>query len=129
MVKIHEFDPVLYPFKLWVSLFNDEEDDVKAYDERFKDGHNGKPMQSEVILKNDGITYWVCEQDSNVKKGALIVINGKEAGTMKVIAHEATHAARFAWDFLGESPTGEEADAYLVGWIAKCVEEIVNMDG
>jgi hypothetical protein len=129
-VMIHEFFPEIYPFRLWVSIFdnNDEESDEGAYNKRYTAGREGNDMKPLKLGESDGVTYFVTEREGLMKRGVLIVFNGKQGASPQNIAHEATHAARLIWDFLGEDVTGEEADAYLVGWIVKCVGEALSDD-
>ncbi len=126
MVLIHEFNPEVYPFKFYVAVFNEETDDVAAYAARFNDGWSNGPLKTDMIEENDAVTYFVSEVGHNNRKGVLIVFNRPEVLTMKVVTHECTHAARFIWRYLGEDITGWEADAYLIGWMAKCIEEVKN---
>jgi hypothetical protein len=116
--KIHEFDPAIYPVKLWV---------IKTPTKEFIDNNfvefNGDNLNFEVS-KN---TVMNCYNQVVVNKnsqllGILISIFTKPS--YKYIAHESTHAARFIWNWLGEDNTGVEADAYLVGWIAECIEKV-----
>jgi hypothetical protein len=120
-IKIHRFDPELYPFKLWVTITNNGE--VLA--DRFLDlDRKGKSeITSEDLVNAEAITYYAQERETGMK-GMLVSFTDKRYMSVKNIAHEATHVARKAWDHMGESQTGEEADAYLVGWIAKCMEEV-----
>ena len=116
---IHQFDPVLYPFKLWVSIT----DDLETISERFIDHKSGKELSKDNPDKTMAFTQNV-EQKSDCLIGAIIVFRRKGYCSMKIIAHEATHAARMLWDHVGEDCTGMEADAYLVGWIAECCEKV-----
>jgi hypothetical protein len=118
-VIIHQFDPVIYPFKLWVSIT----DDLTAISERFIDHKSGKELNTDNLDKTIAFTQNV-EQKSDRLIGAIIVFGRKGYCSTKIIAHEATHAARMLWDHVGEDATGMEADAYLVGWIADCIEKV-----
>jgi len=117
---IHQFDPVIYPFKLWVSISSDG----AAFSDRFKDGDNGKELNVSVINEHEAVTYYVQQKEKPTYFGVLIVFSEKKYCTCKLIAHESTHAARFMWEHVRENGTGWEADAYLVGWIAECCEKV-----
>jgi hypothetical protein len=120
-IKIHRFDPEIYPFKLWIAITHN----VKVFPERFT-GLKYKGNIFENSLDNrEACTFYVEEKETTYK-GVLILFSDKQYTTMKTVAHEATHAARMLWDHIGETATGEEADAYLVGWIAKCIDEVKN---
>jgi hypothetical protein len=120
-VKIHRFDPELYPFKLWVTITNNGD----ALAERFIDlDRRGKSeIHPNDLVNAEAITYYVQERETGMK-GVLVSYTEKKYMSVKNIAHEATHVARKVWDHVGEDVTGEEADAYLVGWIAKCIDEV-----
>lgn len=118
-VKIHQFDPVIYPFKIWVSIT----DDLKAISEQFIDHESGKELNSNHPDFMIAFTQNV-QQKSDRLIGAIIVFKKKKDCTTKIIAHESTHAARMLWDHVGELESGVEADAYLVGWIAECIEKV-----
>ena len=117
-VKIYQFDPEIYPFKLWIVITQNE-----AVGERFIYIKTKQEINTDVIKLNEALTYHVEEKETGYK-GCLIVFSEKKYMSVKTITHEATHAARMFWNQIGESPTGEEADAYLVGWIAKCIDEV-----
>ena len=52
--------------------------------------------------------------------GILIVFENVKSFTVKTIAHETAHAVKQIWNHLGEDYFGDEATAYLSGWIADC---------
>ena len=118
-VIIHEFDPVIYPRKLWVVATSK----MTAITDRFLD----KESKGEMVYINgdhfSAITQKVSEKGSG-RHGVIIVFVTKKEMTTKLIAHESTHAARYIWNELGEDETGTEANAYLVGWIAECCEKV-----
>lgn len=120
MVKIHQFDPVIYPVKLWVAVTTDGE----VIKERF---HLINAENFEFNRHDyEAITFPVKQKAVPTYKGFLVVFTQKKCMTVKIMAHEATHVARMMWKHLGEDVTGEEADAYLVGWIASCMNEVKN---
>lgn len=119
-VKIHQFSPIVYPFRLWITVTKDKE--VLA--DRFHDGYNKKGLKTELISTSEALTFYVQQKQEPTYWGVLIVFTEKKNFSIKNIAHESTHAARFFWEHIGESPTGEEADAYLVGWIADCINQV-----
>lgn len=120
-VQIRKFDPIVYPFKLWVVSTRDAD----YLRERFIDlDRKGRTeITSGDLINAEAITYYVQERDTGLI-GVLVVFINKEHMSMRLIAHESTHVARKAWDHMREDVTGEEADAYLVGWIAECIEKV-----
>ena len=126
--KIHEFDPVIYPFRIWVSINPSlEEVSEKFYgltdemervdiDEKWLDEDRFKiATTSPVSIKKDG---WC---------GLLVCIHKPKVMNTGVIAHESVHCADFVCEQFGIT-TGSfengEAYAYLVQWIAGCIEKV-----
>lgn len=113
---IHQFDPVIYPVKLWVVKTRSVEF-IRDKFERTSDAAFPE------LSKNGGACSFNClvVLKETKKYGFMIVVTTEDEMSIGEIAHEATHMARFIWDHLGENSTGVEADAYLVGWIAGCI--------
>jgi hypothetical protein len=119
-VQFHEFDPVLYPVKLWVAITDSQE----IVNDRFYAFPDDKMI--DVDFERVNACSIMVRNKQTRKIGSLIVFSGNEDITTKLIAHEATHSARDIWNHIGEEHTGHEADAYLVGWIAECCEIVKN---
>ena len=117
-MRIHEFDPVIYPCKLWVAITTE----CRTLSERFEWKYDGTAI--DIDFENtDAITGLVrCKEDNRI--GVLIVFENRKACTISNIAHEASHAVDDIWQRIGEKNVGHEANAYLIGWVAKCIEEV-----
>lgn len=116
---IHEFDPVLYPVKLWVSITEDAEylrSNFILYPSR-------KKLSLKVRKDADACVDTVMSLETN-DIGILITFRNLKACTMGVIAHEATHASCRIWKRISEREYGSEANAYLIEWIVKCCEKV-----
>ena len=117
-LQVHQFDPVIYPFKLWVVVSKD----LKAINESFTtlEGNNvyfDVPVGTDawvgrIPLKYDGLN------------GILMIFKNKKEITVSNVAHETKHALKVIWTYLGEETIGDEADAYLAGWIAECIWKV-----
>lgn len=117
-MNIFEFDPQIYPRKLWVSVGASTEelqekfgkDDIKDFNESYY-----------------AETYSV-QQKEPLLGGTLIRFKDLAAMTTGNIAHEATHAALVIYDYIGGriDYSNQEPFAYLVGWLAKCCDEVKN---
>ena len=116
---IHEFDPVVYPVKLWVTIAPD----LDELSERFVYYPSGDKIETKEADIFVAFTYRVKNRQTG-HLGILVSFVSKKYCTVKNLTHEATHAARDIWKHLGENETGTEADAYLVGWIAECIEKV-----
>lgn len=117
-VQIHQFDPVIYPVKLWIAITKNN----KALNERFKWTYKDSDIDIDWNL-SDAITGTVTQRENNLF-GVLIVFENKKSCTVSNITHESIHAVSDIWERLGESKIGNEANAYLAGWIAECIEKV-----
>ena len=121
-VILHEFDPVIYPFKLWVVISSN----LNEIAGNFIDGKTSESIDlSDIEDHTDAfaLNNYVKHKETN-KNGFLVVFKNKKACAVPIIAHEATHVARFIWEHLGEEVTGVESDAYLVEWIVDCIYRV-----
>lgn len=118
MNEIHEFDPIIYPRRLWIVVkpekgqLEDVFDDLK-YEEVSGDAYNATAI------------YLVREKQFGLL-GGLIVFKNKREITIENITHEATHIAMDMFTDLGIEFNGasQEAFAYFVGWVAECCEQV-----
>jgi len=111
-VQIHEFDPQIYPRKVWIAVgkntFSDKFDGLSEWDEA-----------ADAMVDN---AY--CKQ---TKKGGIFVrFENKAAMRTDNITHEASHVAMEIFDYIGAKVdlANQECFSYLCGWIAKCIEEV-----
>ena len=114
----YEYDPVIYPRKLWVMPQATEAEIRMCFTE-----HDGEEIEwdekecfattfPEVCAKADG------------KYGVLVVFKGKASMTMGNICHEASHVLDCFIDVLplAREPRGHnEHLSYLLQWIGDCM--------
>ena len=108
--------------KLWVIISNN----LSEIENNFIDGGTKQKLDLNE-LEDHSDAFVVCNYVSlkeTKENGFLIVFRNKKACTVPVMAHEATHAAKFIWQHLSEEITGDEADAYLVEWIVDCINKV-----
>jgi hypothetical protein len=117
---IYQFDPAIYPMKLWVSITTD----FKSLSERFCNVGTKTDIDTSFIDQHEAACYYVQQKEKPTHYGILIATTAKSYLTTKLIAHESTHGADFIWQHTGERRAGDEANAYLVGWIAECIEKV-----
>lgn len=84
-MKTHEFDPVIYPRKLWVAVSTD------TFSDRFED-------VSEWDDTADAIVDCVRDKLRNLG-GILVRFESKNAITIANIAHESSHIAMNIFDY------------------------------
>ena len=127
--KIYEFDPVVYPWRILVTKnFDPEELDelfyvVNTNNELEEPGNNFHPAGNciartlFVVSKNKYLRYIIC-----------LLVRPKEIGT-GTMAHEAYHAANMFAEQLGFLPDKfeyDEPEAYLIQWIANCIDSVMR---
>lgn len=116
MIGYYEYDPVIYPRKLWVYTG----DRLSEVCDTFED----LVPEKEYV----GITYeeTVRKQDNAV--GILVAFDSISHMSIDNIAHEASHVMDFMESALGIDHGGESS-AYLLGWVAKCIDMAKKGDG
>ena len=79
---------------------------------------------------SNGITASVLEKET-MKKGFLVVMNTSDAPIPNIcdtVAHEATHVVDRLYNFIGVvNPIDTEINAYLIGWVTKCIMSVVTI--
>ena len=109
----YEYDPVIYPRKVWVHI-----------------GTNFKELASEIFegeLIFDDKTYNGAVFEEVIRKsdeeyGILATFPSSKEMTMGVCSHEASHICDAIEKAIGMEHGGE-ASAYLLGWIASCINK------
>ena len=119
MVKIHEFDPVIYPLKLWVIVTDNDKELEELFDIECD--------VTDFANKNEAIVF-PCSLKENSKKGVCVVFQNKKYMNTKNIAHESVHIASVIFlecnvDMRFNNGLDEHF-AYLVGWAAECCEKV-----
>ena len=115
-VIIHQFDPVIYPRKVWVCLGATKE----TLEERF-DFNN--ELDDDMFI-NGAVTIMCKEIETEL--WGFMVLSPKKVISINWIAHESCHVADMIFDFIGESTKTDECHAYLVGWVAECIEKAMK---
>ncbi len=112
--QFHEFNPVVYPIKLWVSVG----------EETFSPDFSIYPDGGIIVVQKDrtAITYFVY-RNSDDMIGIIIHFPKKEYMTVKTIAHEARHAGDILFEYIGDDPQHSEPAAYFTGWVADCIDK------
>ena len=97
-MKIHEFDPVIYPRKLWVAVSTDRFEGVSECDDT-----------ADAIVD--------CVRDKLQSKDAVTIAN---------IAHESSHMAMNIFDYIGAKVdlANQATFSYPVVWVAGCISQV-----
>lgn len=126
--QIYEFNPVIYPCRIWIGInipFEDVKNKFYALAtnmERIEFEKNMYQNNRFIIATN----FQVASKDDGWI-GIFIPIFKKWNMDVKTIAHEASHAADFFCEEFGitsDSFEHGEARAYLLGWIADCINQV-----
>lgn len=116
MVKIHEFDPVVYPFKPWICAKKDESvlKEFRLY-----------PYDVEIVQSENDDATTRCVYSMETKNiGILIDFLSKKHMDVKTIAHEARHAGDMLFELIGDNPHHSEPASYYTGWVAECIDKV-----
>lgn len=116
MARVHEFDPVIYPRKLWIAITTENIAD------RFKDLENlADDVNAHVSTTSDIHRGYI---------GVIIRFRSIEDIDFKTVSHESVHAADIIFAELGvkADTDNDEHLAYLVGWIADCCREVLVIE-
>ena len=118
--RVYGFDPQVYPRKIWVAVGGD----IGTLQASFCQ-NDGEQLDFKDVDKYGASTTAVTEKDTGLF-GELIWFPKKPDMRFDYIAHEATHAAIDIFDDCGcrIDAENQEPFAYLVGWIAKCINEV-----
>lgn len=114
---IHEFDPILYPNKVWIT-YDLKDKEIKNHFIR----QNGEEIDS-YYSNTHAVCILVIQKETN-EAGVLIKFSNKKEINFNTVAHEASHTAKHIFEFIGANVTEHEPFEYLVGWIAGCCETV-----
>lgn len=122
--KFHEFNPQVYPFRLWVAIQPTITEVGRKFINILPRGE-WRNFEDSDFDDNFGVVatvYPVGEKGTN-QAGVLVCIQQPKKFGVGIIAHEAAHCADFFCENLGIN-TGSFYDgepyAYIVGWVAEC---------
>ena len=120
-VTIHEFDPVIYPYKIWVVI------DKKpgSISEMFYEYDGSEILSWDNTSHLDAMAMSVMKKD-NSSYGAVVYFRSKKSMTYNIIAHECSHAAKMMFEHIGADVKPHEPFEYVVGWIAECCEKVLK---
>lgn len=113
-VKIHEFDLGMYPRKIWIAITTENKFDGFSELSKMDDSYY-------AVVDN-------AHDNKNNKGGLFIRFANKKAMTAENITHESTHAALEVFDYIEAriDYNNQEPFCYLVGYIARCCEQVKN---
>lgn len=110
------YDPVIYPRLLCVAIGLNEEDTNACFEDCV-----GNPFEID-FNGTDALCISGIRIKSDNRKCVLVNFVNKKSMTMSVCCHEASHACDDIEEEIGMKH-GDEASAYLIGWIASCINK------
>lgn len=129
MSKIYEFNPVIYPFRLYVAVDMTNKDILDGFN--YFDIDKCEVIEfteSDLRVKESNVsTCLPVTNKENDDIGVLLRIHRKKDFDIGFISHEANHICDFACEHLGIYHKGfykGEAASYLVQWIANCINSV-----
>ena len=117
---IYEFDPVIYPYKVWVIVT--KKTDIITDKFLTYDGDEIREFDK-MCNKLSAYVFPVLTKDKT-QYGVLIVFYSKACMTYEIVAHESSHAAKYLFNHINADMTEHEPFEYVVGWIARCIGNI-----
>lgn len=120
-LKVHEFHPQIYPRRLWVIKGGLLGDIKNMFSQR-----DGKEL--DVGDEDyDALTYSVMLKETK-KFGELIWFPDETSIEQEKVTHESAHAAMDMFRDIGADvdTDNQEPFAYLAGWIADCIDQVVQ---
>ncbi len=113
MVKGYfEYDPVIYPRLLWVSVGIGLKGLREAFDE----------LPEDDSTEYSGVVYDKVARKKDGRYGVLVCFKKRADMTVGVLCHEASHVVDAIEEQTGIDHGGEPS-AYLAGWVAKSLDE------
>lgn len=128
--KIHEFNPIIYPTRLWVSYLPDARMVDKIFLFLDDDDEVVENTREEISKHSTAIctTFSVVEKKTKWM-GCLVIIFRKAEADVGIIAHEAGHCTDWLCDHLGVSGFSfreGEARQYYTQWVANCIDKVLK---
>lgn len=120
--KIHEFDPVIYPYKLWV-IISKKPTDIT---DNFLEYNGGEIRDIEKDTEMLGAFTMPVMDKKQTSYGVIIYFRSKKDISYQLVAHEASHAAKYLFSHIGADVEPHEPFEYVVGWVAGCIEKVKN---
>lgn len=127
-VQIHQFDPVIYPCRIFVAVKPSFEDVTEVFyglnkeNDRYDISHEQFDRDRFTIA-----TVFIVSHKKNGWIGLFVSVWKPGSLDVKTICHESSHCADYICEKFGISNGSYdegEARAYLQGWIADCIYKV-----
>lgn len=125
--RVYEFDPVIYPTRVWVTKCSDI--DILAKTFTFLDDNDEEYKDKVDIGRTTIVRVLSVAHKKSAWMGCLAVINLPKQCDVGIIAHESGHVTDWLCDHLGVSGftfVEGEARQYYAGWVARCIDKVLK---
>ena len=128
--QIKEFSPTIYPVRVWVANNVPIKQVMDKFNVRTSTGEATNFIE-EDFSKDNGVTastYIVFDKKTK-QGGTLVYIFAPKRAKVNIICHEAAHCADFICETFGITKgkyEDGEAYAYLIGWVAECIDSVLR---
>lgn len=134
-MKTHKYE-TLYPRSLWIVNCSEEDPTILTKKYIFYKNLPGwkeidKDIEKELSSAEDHAIAgcYVVEERSTGTLGLLLIIFRIDDVDTSIVAHESVHIADYFYEVCGcnseDFTDGNEAYAYLVGWVAGCIANVL----
>lgn len=120
--QIYEFDPVIYPYKLWIYI----DESPKIISEHFNDSEGNVITSIEWDCKKLAAFAMPVRSKEKDECGVILYFRSKELMSYELVAHEASHAAKYLFGYINADVNPHEPFEFVVGWIAECCEKTMG---
>ena len=122
MGKIYRFDPIIYPFVLWITY----DATAEELNEKFPDGDEFGEHFEEFPKDDAGAITSLVTDGETGEDGALIRFLNKRNITFGHVSHEAGHYALCLFKYINESVSLEcqEPFCYIEEFVGECCEKV-----
>lgn len=128
-MEIIEFNNGVYPISLYVVTDADMDEIADKFYQMTQDG---ELTEFEIRKRRTPIASIAdCYHKLDKQSGVMCLIWKKREMKKDIMAHEASHIASLIFEKLGIEIDGfygssNEPFAYLVGWVVRCIDGVIN---
>ena len=113
--KIYKYKTGIYSYTFYIAISDDPDSILNQL----------KQIDHQSLEKITCGYKGLCYPLSDVGESASLIILHPDHLKPGVVAHEASHAAKDLFEYIGAEPSAHETFEYLLGWIVdKCYEAI-----
>lgn len=116
-MEIHEFNPVIYPYMLWI-VIDKKPDDVQKHFIQY----NGEEFRGMDDFKMADACAINVQHKETRRYGVVLYFRSRKSMTCGIVAHESSHGAKLLFEHISADVSSHEPFEYVVGWMADCCQ-------